>query len=200
MNSIAKNKNRGLKLADILVTVFIAVVFGIIYRVWSSVYDLAKLAGLQMEQLTYGMWFMAATVAFLIIRKPGVALLAEVAAGFAEMVMASSYGLESLTYGIVQGLLAEIVFAAFLYRNFSLGVTCLAGLGAGIGCIAMDWFKGYMFELNAWNLTLYVVFKLISAIVITGVFAYYLVKALEKTGVTQLVRPAAKEDYEALNR
>ena len=190
--------SKRLKLSDILVTVVIAVVFGIVYRIWGPVYDLVKFVGLQAEQLTYGMWFIAATVAFLIIRKPGVALLAEVAAATAEMVIGSSYGLESLTYGILQGLGAELAFAAFAYRSYSLFAACLAGLGSGLGSIAMDWYKGYLADLQDWNLTLYIVFRLISSIGISGIAAYYLVKALEATGVTRSVRPVTPEDRRSL--
>ncbi|PYI52072.1 ECF transporter S component [Paenibacillus flagellatus] len=190
---------KGLKLTDILVTVVIAVVFGLIYRIWGPVYDIVKIVGLQAEQLTYGVWYIAATVAFLIIRKPGVALLAEVAAALFEMLIGSHYSVESLTYGIAQGIGAEIVFALFAYRSYSLATTCLAGIGAAAGSLAMDWYKGYLVELAGWNLTLYFVFRLISALVITGGVAYYLVKALEATGVTRIVRPVSEADRRSLH-
>lgn len=76
----AVRASKGLKLTDILVTIVIAVVFGLIYKIWGPAYDLMKPLGLHAEQLMYGMWFMAGTFAYLIIRKPGVAILAEVAA------------------------------------------------------------------------------------------------------------------------
>jgi energy-coupling factor transport system substrate-specific component len=191
--------SKGLKLTDILVTAVIAIVFGLIYRIWGPVYDLVKVVGLQAEQLSYGMWFIASTVAFLIIRKPGVALIAEVAAAFFEMVLGASYSVESLTYGIAQGLGAEIVFALFAYRSYSLAAAVLAGIGAGIGSLAMDVYKGYMTELQSWNLALYLIFRFISCIVITGGLAYYLVKALEATGVTRIVRPVSEEDRRSLH-
>lgn len=196
--STAYQASKGLKLTDILVTVVIAVVFGLIYRIWGPVYDLVKVFGLQAEQLTYGMWFIASTVAFLIIRKPGVALLAEVAAASGELITGSQYGVEALTYGILQGIGAEVVFALFAYRSYSLAVACLAGIGAGLGSLGMDWYKGYLLELQGWNLTLYFVFRFIGCIVITGGFAYYLVKALEATGVTRIVRPVSEADRNAL--
>jgi len=191
--------SKGLKLTDILVTVVIAIVFGVIFRVWGSVYDLVKIFGLQAEQLAYGMWFIAATVAFLIIRKPGVALLGEVSAAVFAMLIGSQYSVESLTYGLAQGIGAEIVFALFGYRSYSLAVACLAGIGAGLGSLGMDWYKGYLIELQGWNLTLYFVFRFISCIVITGGVAYYLVKALDATGVTRIVRPVTEADRRSLH-
>ncbi|WP_379116795.1 ECF transporter S component [Paenibacillus hodogayensis] len=197
--SIARKRSKGLKLTDILVTIVIAIVFGLIYRIWGPVYDVVKLVGLQAEQLTYGMWFIAATVAFLLIRKPGVALLAEVAAASGELLTGSQYGVESLTYGIMQGIGAELIFALFAYRSYSLVTACLAGIGAGLGALAMDAYKGYLLELQGWNLTLYLVFRFIGCIVITGGFAYYLVKALEATGVTRIVRPVSDADRQGLH-
>jgi energy-coupling factor transport system substrate-specific component len=191
--------SKGLKLTDILVTVVIAIVFGVIFRVWGSVYDLVKIFGLQAEQLAYGMWFIAATVAFLIIRKPGVALLGEVSAAVFAMLIGSQYSVESLTYGLAQGIGAELVFALFGYRSYSLAVACLAGIGAGLGSLGMDWYKGYLIELQGWNLTLYFVFRFISCIVITGGVAYYLVKALDATGVTRIVRPVTEADRRSLH-
>ncbi|WP_243388311.1 ECF transporter S component [Bacillus kexueae] len=193
-------QTKGLKLVDILTTVVIAIVFGIVYKLWGPFYYFVKPFGLHIDQLIYGMWFIAATVAFLIIRKPGIALLAEVAAASGEFITGSEWGLEVLIYGFIQGLLAEAVFAAFRYKRFDLVVVSLAAIGSTVGSLIMDFYKGYIDELAVWNLTLFIGARFIGAIIISGFFAYYLVKALESTGVTQLVRPASQEDYDALNQ
>ncbi|MBH8596489.1 ECF transporter S component [Thermoactinomyces sp. CICC 10523] len=189
---------KGLKLTDILVTIVISIVFGIIYKVWGPLYYAIKPFGLHLDQFIYGMWFIAANVAYLIIRKPGVALLAEIAASSGEFIMGSEWGLEVLLYGVVQGLFAELVFAAFRYKRFGLIVLSLAAAAAAVGSLIMDQYKGYIGDLALWNLVLYIVVRLIGAIVISGVFGHYLVKALEATGVTNLVRPASQKDYDAL--
>lgn len=192
--------SKGLKLTDVLVTVVIAVVFGVIYRVWGDVYNLLALAGLQLEQLSYGMWFIAGTVAYLLIRKPGVALLAETAAAAVELILGSHFSIGALTYGIVQGLFAEAVFAAFRYRRYTVTVAGLGGMASGAGALVFDLFKGYMTDLQTWSLLLYVLFRFAGSYLIAGVCAFALVKALEKTGVAGLVRPAAADDYSALDR
>lgn len=152
--------SKGLKLTDILVTVVISVVFAIIYRLWGDVSNVVKLAGFQLDQLMYGVWFMAAVVAFLIIRKPGVALLAEIAAASGELIAGSQYGVEALTYGIAQGLGAELIFLLFAYRRFSITAACLAGVASAIASLVFDAFKGYLLDLESWNLILYFVFGL----------------------------------------
>jgi energy-coupling factor transport system permease protein len=190
---------KGLKLTDILVTIVVSIVFGIVYKLWGPVYYAVKPFGLHFDQLIYGMWFIAATVAYLIIRKPGVALLAEIAASSGEFIMGSEWGLEVLLYGVVQGLFAELVFAAFRYKRFDVGVVSLAAAASTIGSLFMDFYKGYIEDLALWNLMLFVGARIVGAVIIAGVFAHYLVKALEATGVTNLVRPASQKDYEDLN-
>ncbi len=71
--------SKGLKLSEILVTVLISVVFAVIYNLWWFVYNGVQATGLHLEQLTNGVWFMAPIVCYLIIPKPGIALLAEFA-------------------------------------------------------------------------------------------------------------------------
>jgi energy-coupling factor transport system permease protein len=192
--------NKGLKLADILTTIVIAVVFGIIYKVWGPLYDFVKVFGFHLDQLIYGMWFIAASVAYLLIRKPGVALLAEIAASSGELIMGSEWGLEVLIYGVIQGLLAELVFAAFRYKRFDVLVVSLGAIAATIGSLVMDFYKGYIEALAPWNMALFLIARFVGAVVISGFFAVSLVKALEKTGVTEMLRPASKDDYDALDR
>ena len=107
-----------LKLTDILVTIVIAIAFGIVYILWGTVYYAVQPLGLHLDQLLYGMWFIAGTVAYFIIRKPGVALLAEIAAASGEFLLGSPWGLTVLLSGVVQGLFAELVFMAFRYKRF----------------------------------------------------------------------------------
>ncbi|MEL3972253.1 ECF transporter S component [Rossellomorea oryzaecorticis] len=189
-----------LRLTDILVTVVLSIGFGVIYKIWGPLYNMIKPFGLHADQLIYGMWFMAATVAFLIIRKPGVALLAEIAASSGEFLMGSEWGLEVLLFGIIQGLFAETVFFVTGYKRNSLFIISLAAVMSAIGSILMDMYKGYIGDLAVWNLVLFLGARLLGSVLIAGVGAFYLVKSLEQTGVTNLVRPAEKEDYEALDR
>ncbi|SER11087.1 energy-coupling factor transport system substrate-specific component [Gracilibacillus ureilyticus] len=192
-------KKTKLTLTDILVTIVIAIGFSVIYKLWGPLYSSLSILGLHIDQLIYGMWFMAATVAFLIIRKPGVALLAELAAAQGEFLFGGHWGISLLLYGLVQGLGCELIFAIFRYKSSRIFVMCLAAVGATIGSLWLDLYYGYITELVWWNLTLLIVMRTVGAIIITGFFAFYLVKALEKTGVTNLVRPVNEKHYQALD-
>ncbi|NGP88603.1 ECF transporter S component [Fodinibius halophilus] len=183
-------KNRfKLKLSDILVTTVVALVFGVIYKLWGPLYYAIKPLGMHLEQLIYGMWFIAATVAFLLIRKPGVGLLAEIAAASGEFFMGSEWGLAVLLSGVAQGLAAELVFAAVGYRKYSVSVAVAAAAAATVGSLLLDSLQGYIGDLALWNLSLLIVFRLTGAVIIAGWMAHWLVSALEDTGVAELVRP-----------
>ncbi|WP_085507219.1 ECF transporter S component [Thalassobacillus devorans] len=189
---------KGLKLTDILVTIIIALIFGVIYKLWGPLYGVVATLGIHLEQLIYGMWFIAAVVAYLIIRKPGVALLAEVAAAQGEFIFGGEWGVATLIFGIGQGLAAELIFAAFRYKRYDMLVASLAGVAAAFASIGIDFYYGYIGDLALWNLLILFGTRIAGAILISGIFAHLLVQALEKTGVTNLVRPATKEDYQAL--
>lgn len=191
-------QSKNLKLTDILVTIVISVVFGIVYKIWGPMYDVLKPLGFGMEQLSYGMWFIAATFAFLIIRKPGVAILAEVAAASVETFFGGEWGVSTLVYGLIQGIGAEIFFALFRYRVANVWVASLAAIGSAIASLFIDSYYGYIEALSFWNYCLYIGLRLIGSVLIAGVFAYLLAGALEKTGVLSLLRPASKKDYDAL--
>ncbi|PTG90764.1 thiamine ABC transporter permease [Staphylococcus chromogenes] len=191
-------KKQGLTLSDILVTVLIAVIFAVIYNIWWIAYYTVQPIGLHIDQLMYGMWFAAAVVAYLIIPKMGIALIAEFAAGAGETIVMGRFDIPTIIYAILQGLACEIVFAIFKYKSRTFMVSILAGMAAALISFPVDWYYGYLNEVATWNLILLIVFRLISGAILAGVFPYFLVKALDKTGVTKLFRPASKEDYDTL--
>ncbi|ARJ14329.1 ECF transporter S component [Staphylococcus lugdunensis] len=190
--------SKGLKLSEILVTVLIAVIFAIIYNLWWFPYEFAKVAGLHLEQLTYGVWFMAAIVAYLIIPKPGIAIIAEFAAGAGETIVMGKFDIPTIIYAILQGVACEIIFAIFKYQSRSAVVAMLAGLLTALISFPVDYFYGYLNEVAGWNLLLFIVFRAISGIILAGLLSYIVVKALDQTGVTKLFRLASKQDYDNL--
>ncbi|MCD8901785.1 ECF transporter S component [Staphylococcus gallinarum] len=190
--------SKGLKLSEILVTVLIAVVFAVIYNLWNFVYKAVQITGLHLEELTYGAWFMAAVVAYLIIPKAGIGLLAEFAAGAGETIIMGRFDIATMIYALVQGLACEIIFLIFRYKSRSAMVAMLAGFLTAIATLPIDFAYGYLGEIAGWNLALYIGCRVISGIVVAGLLSYYIVRALDQTGVTKLFRPATKHDYDNL--
>ena len=154
---------------------------------------MAQVAGVHIEQLTYGVWFMAAIVAYLIIPKPGIALIAEFAAGAGETIVMGKFDIPTIVYAILQGLACEIIFAIFKYKSRSLMVAILAGLATALISFPVDYYYGYLAEVAGWNLLLFIIFRSISGIVIAGLLSYLIVKALDQTGVTKLFHPASQK-------
>lgn len=191
---------RALKLTDILVTIIIALIFGLVYKLWGPLYGFVSIFGLHVEQLIYGMWFIAATVAYLIIRKPGVALLAEVAAAHGEFIFGGEWGVTTLIFGLGQGLAAELVFAAVRYKKFDMFTVSLAAIASAGASILIDFYYGYIGDLALWNLLLLIGIRCVGAVLIAGIFAYFIVQALEKTKVTNLIRPVSSNDYKDLDK
>jgi energy-coupling factor transport system substrate-specific component len=87
--------------------------------------------------------------------------------------------------GVLQGLGAELVFAAFLYKKFNLPVSLLAGAGAGLFCGLNDSFLpwGWNIAYAAGDKLVYIVFTTISGAVIAGGLSWLATRGLAKTGV-----------------
>ncbi|MEJ7207561.1 ECF transporter S component, partial [Staphylococcus epidermidis] len=92
---------------------------------------------------TYGAWFMAAIVAYLIIPKAGIAILAEFAAGAGETIVMGRFDIATMVYALLQGVACEIVFAIFKYKSRSAMIAMLAGLLASISTLPLDFAYGY---------------------------------------------------------
>lgn len=185
-----------LKFSDVLITIMVGVLFGVIMKFWDDLYSVVKPILPVARQLIYGMWFMVGPFAFLLIRKPGVALLASLSASALSAFV--GHGFEVLMYGFVQGMAAELLFAAFRYRRFDILAGGLAGMASCFAGFFLDYVYGYA-NLELWALSVKYGLRFISAFIFTGFFAYGIVRALEATGVTNLIRPVSKQDYDDLS-
>ena len=191
-------KRNGLTLTDILITVVIALVFAVIYSLWDGIYTILQPFGLHLNELVYGMWFIAAIVAYLIIRKPGVALIAEFAAASGETIVLLQFDISLIMYGLIQGLVCELVFMFFRYKSTSLMVAVLAGIAAALSTLPLDWYYGYLGHLETWNLTLMFSLRILSGALVAGYLGHLLYKALKETGVLKFVGQRTNDSHEGL--
>jgi energy-coupling factor transport system substrate-specific component len=173
------------RVVDIVVASVIAVASGLIFVVWNvasnPVTDPLALFLPGLQALGGGFWLFAGVLTALVVRKPGAALFGEIVAASVSALVGNEWGALTLLSGAVQGLGAELVFAAFLYGNWRVGVAILAGAGAGVGMAVLDltlWYPG--------SDTLFVVAYSASAIVggavIAGLLSWLAVRGLAKTG------------------
>ncbi len=185
------------KTRDAVLVANLALVFGLLFLGWGMVWDLIKplnaiLPGIR--DLSYGFWFLAALVAPYIIRKPGAAVVAETLAALAEWLAGSQWGFTLLISGLIQGGMAEIVFAAYGYRRYKLDTLMLAGAAAGIGSLVVDYFFWYS-NLKPGVLAIMLVARLISGAILGGWLAKVIADGLVHSGALGSF-PVAREGRE----
>lgn len=134
-------------------------------------------------EIIYGIWFMAATLAAYVIRKPGVALLAEVLASVIELLMGNSGGLTVVLTGLIQGAGVELVFALFRYRRWNLLSMSLSAMMAACFIFCYELFYLNYIALAPSLLAAQLAVRFVSAVVFSGVCCKLIGDALAKTGV-----------------
>ncbi|KJL26634.1 putative HMP/thiamine permease protein YkoE [Microbacterium azadirachtae] len=173
------------RVIDIVVASVIGVASGLVFVLWNIASNpisaplSALLPGVQ--GLVGGGWLFAGVLTALIIRKPGAALYGELLAASVSALIGNQWGALTLESGIVQGLGAELVFAIFLYKRWGLPIAILAGAASGLALAINDlilWYpgSGTMFTV------IYTVSAVVSGAVVAGVLAWFVVKAIAKTG------------------
>ncbi len=167
----------------------ISVVFAVIYL--GAVYGAASLAviltpfGLSVfaNEIVFGIWFMAATFAAYIIRKPGVAIIAEMLAAFLEVLMGNFYGPIVFVSGFIQGAGAEIAFAATKYKKFDMSTMFLASLGCTIFSFIWGFFRSGFFDLEIGLLAVMFAVRLLSAFIFSTLGSKFLADGLTRINV-----------------
>lgn len=184
----AAGTNNSWRVVDIVVAALIAVAGGVIFWAWSHGANLVSApvnaVYPPLTGLYAGGWMIPAVLGMLIIRKPGAALFCETVAATGELIMGSQYGLTVLASGLLQGLGAELVFAALRYRRFNLPASLLAGAAAGLFCGLNDSFApwGWNIAYEAADKFAYIVCTAVSGAVIAGALSWAATRALARTG------------------
>lgn len=177
-------KAEKLNLRDIVVIAFISAVFGVLYLLWVLLGQVVSgIIGPVGGGLMAGFWILAPIVCMYIIQKPGTALLAEMIAAGTEIMVGSVNAGAVLILGFTQGLGAELIFALFFYRYFSLPVLMLAGMG---GTFAAFWTQYFLYGINQYSFIVAAAMMgtmLISGALLAGWAGKSFSDALTKTGV-----------------
>ena len=173
-----------------VLTAVLAGVTGVLFWAWGlTVWKVLSVLpsalpglGLAIRDLAYGFWFLAAVLVPYIVRRPGAAVAAEVVAAIISALLGSEWGLTVLASGLVQGGLAEVVFALGAYRRFGLPVLIAAAVAAALGSWVVDWAFWYN-TLDARLLILMLAARCVSAALLSGLLGKVLGDALVATGV-----------------
>jgi energy-coupling factor transport system substrate-specific component len=185
----------GWKTLEVILTANLALVFGLLFLGWAFVWEFVKPLNVVLpgsRDLFYGFWFVASIVAAYIIRKPGAALAAETLAALAEFLAGGEWGLTILISGLVQGAMAELVFAALSYKRYDLPVLALAGAAAGVGSLVVDYLFWYS-DLTLGVLAIMLVARLISGMLLAGWLGKVIGDGLERAGALGSFRISYQE-------
>ena len=193
-------KMKAWKLQDVIMMAILGVVFAAVYMAvfqgglaLSTALTPFGLSSFGFE-IIYGVWFMAATLAAYIIRKPGVALITEMLASAIELLMGNSGGLTVVLTGFIQGLGAEAVFAAFRYRKWDTVSMILAGMASALLIFCYELYYLNYITLSPALLIGQLAVRFISAAVFSGIICRLAGDALAKTGVVRNYAIGASAD------
>ena len=188
------------ELKDIIMMAILGVVFSAVYLavfdggvVLSTVLAPTGFSNFSFE-IIYGVWFMAATLAAYIIRKPGVALVTEVLASAVELLMGNSGGVTVVLTGMIQGAGAELAFALFRYKKWDLLSMSLAAVGASIFIFCYELFYLNYIALAPMLLIAQLLVRFVSAVVFSGIVCKFAADGLARTGVLKSYALGAKVD------
>lgn len=170
---------------DIVVAAVLGVAMGVVFWGWNKLWAATEPAFAfftPSQAVIYGIWLMAGILGALIVRRPGAAVFTELVASVVSALVGSQWGLQVVWYGLLQGLAAEVVFLAFLYKVWRLPVAALAGAAAGLAAALLDVHYYYADYSAGWKLA-QVGITAASAALIAGLGSWLLVRALAPTGV-----------------
>jgi energy-coupling factor transport system substrate-specific component len=173
------------RVVDIVIAAVLGVATGLVFWFWNTIgylwFQTADAVTPGLGGIAVGIWLIGGVIGGLVIRKPGAALLVEVIGSIVSMLVGNVWGVTTLYSGLVQGLGAEIVFAAFAYRRFTVVVAVLAGIGAGVAAWIFEFFIGNIEKSALFN-ALYLGTIVVSGALLAGVLGWALVRALAATG------------------
>ena len=177
--------NRQWRTLDIVTVAVLAVVSGVVFWGWNLLWTAlgpAFAAFPPAQALMYGVWLVPGVLGMLVLRLPGAALATAFLAAAVSWLLGAWWGMSVLWYGMLQGLLPELVFALGRYRRFGPGIALLAGAAAGVVPGVLDLVFWYPEWSSGWKLAWFAACVVSSALV-AGLGSHVLAGRLARTGV-----------------
>lgn len=181
------------RVIDIVTAAVLGIACGLIFWIWNII-GYAGFTALDtltpgFGGLVVGIWLLGGVLGGLIIRKPGAAVLVEVIAAVTSAVLGNQWGITTLYSGFAQGLGAEVIFAAFVYRHFTLPVAGLAGIGSAVAAFVLELFLSANLAKSLEFNLIYLTCLSLSGLALAGFLGHVLVGMLARTGVLDRFGP-----------
>lgn len=177
------------KLKEIVLMSVLGVVFGLIYLLFflvgQGLRNILLPVGLApfAYEIIFGIWFIVSIVAAYIIRKPGVAFMAEMIAGVVEVLVGSPAGPGLIIAAAIQGAGAELAFALTRWKDYRLRILVLSGVLAAVISFIWGLYSAGNIALTPWLLISTLIVRMISGALLAGVLGKWVGDQLAKTGV-----------------
>ncbi|WP_286887275.1 ECF transporter S component [Aneurinibacillus sp. UBA3580] len=195
------------KMREVVLTVVLSIACGVLYLGWSTLWlPISALIGPVGAEVMFGVWVVASPLIAYIVRKPGAALIAELAAAAVEVFTGSHFGLSSLLIGFFQGLGAELAFFLFGYKKYSLPVLMLSGVLAAVGSMIYSLLANGFGYYTPGVLAATFALRIASGAILGGVLGKLIAESLAKTGILQQYemmrqrRQQRGEGYDSVSR
>ena len=183
-----------LKLKEVVVIAMISALLSVIFTMLDSIYQpLTAMLGELGGDLIGGLYYLSALIPIFIVRKPGTALMGSLFTGVMNLLLGSPYGINIIVAAILQGLGGEIIFAIGKYKKYSFINMALAGALATILVTVRDHFI-FGFGLNADMIYIRIAARIVSAMILGGVFSTMIANTLKATGVLNGFKIESKKD------
>jgi len=176
---------RAWRTVDIVVAAVISVAFGVVFVAWNAMWSFTTplFTALPAAQaIIYGVWLLPGVLVGLVVRRPGAALFAGILSASVSALIGSQWGADAILSGVLQGGGAEVGFALFAYRRWTLPVAIGAGVLAGLGAAIHD-IPIYYPDLGVNYWIVYAAAAMLSGAIIAGAGSWFLVRALAASGV-----------------
>lgn len=174
--------------ADIAVAAALGVACGVVFWGFNFAYAwLSPILGAILPgvaSVLHALWYFSGTLAMLIVRKPGSALMVNVVGGLAEMVLGNQYAVGFvLISAMLQGVFAELPFALARYRVFNLPMAvasgALTGLEYGVYLMLFRYQGVAFFSPRG---IVHMISEIIGGVLIAGVMSWFLYVGVARTG------------------
>lgn len=175
------------RVADIAVGAALAAASGIVFwgftQLSYGIFPAMTLLLPGSAALLHAFWYFPAPLAVLIIRKPGAAVYVMVAACAVEVLMGTKYSGSLFINATLQAVAAEIAFAIFRYRRYTLPVTILSGalIALAYNFYLLNFFY-QSFEFFSPRGLIGTASELAGGVLVAGVVTWFLFVAVAKTG------------------